>query len=224
MEIREIGTLEEIAEAHALVRRIWAAPAREEVSAEVFRAMTAHGNQLHGAFADGALVGISFGFWGRDPDGGVWLSSAKLGVAEEHRGAGAAEALKRAQAAWAAARSVDEIRWTFDPMRTRNARFNLHKLGATARTIIPDLHGPRDDAFNAGERTDRLLVVWRPAAGRRRSAAGNVRHVGVPRDFFDLPAADRAAHRDRVRDALAEAFDAGYVAVDFDDGAYVLAR
>lgn len=116
-EVRELTSLEEIAEARALISRIWAAPAAEEVPAATFRAMTAHGNPLLGGYVGNELAGISFGFWGCDPDGRVWLSSSKLGVAEAHRGSGLAEELERALAAWANARGVDEIRSTFDPTR-----------------------------------------------------------------------------------------------------------
>ena len=223
MEIRELSDLDEIARARALISRIWAAPAREEVPGEVFRAMTAHGNLLLGGFVDETLAGISFAFWGRDDDGAVWLYSSKLGVAEEYRGSGVAGALKHGQAAWAAARGVAEIRWTFDPMRARNARFNLHKLGASSSTFVEDLQGPREDSFNAGERTDRLIVTWRPAEPRR-APGPDVVIVAVPRDYRSLDVAERPAHRDRVRDALRDAFAAGYVAVDFVDDAYVLSR
>lgn len=224
MDLRLLTSLEEIAEAQDVVRVVWGAPERETVPTEVLRAMTAHGNPLLGGYAGGRLGGICFGFWGRDPDGAVWLYSSRLGVLPEHRSSGLAEALKRAQAAYAAERGVNEIRWTFDPMRALNASFNLHKLGAVSNRLVEDLLGPRTDALNAGERTDRLVAVWHPA-GPRRARTGDVRWVRLSPDPEALPPADRAAERDRVRDELGAAFADGYTAIDFEPpGDYVLVR
>jgi predicted GNAT superfamily acetyltransferase len=224
VDVRLLASLEEIAAAQHLIRAVWRAPDREAIPNEVLRAMTARGNPLLGGFVEGRLAGICFGFWGRDPDGTLWLYSSRLGLLEQHRGSGLAEELKRAQARFAADRDVGEIRWTFDPMRAANAAFNLHKLGASSNRFIEDLLGTRSDALNIGERTDRLLAVWRPTEARR-ALTGDVRRVRIPADPFALPPAARAAARDLARDELRSHFEAGYAAVDFEPpGEYVLVR
>jgi predicted GNAT superfamily acetyltransferase len=58
-------------------------------------------------------------------------------------------------------------------MRARNARLNLHHLGAMTREVLPDFYGTTSSALHHGLATDRLLVRWeldRPRVARR--AAG----------------------------------------------------
>ena len=42
----------------------------------------------------------------------------------------------------------------------RNAWFNLGVLGAEVHEYLVDFYGPIDDAINAGDESDRLLVAW----------------------------------------------------------------
>jgi len=59
------------------------------------------------------------------------------------------------------AQGIDLITWTFDPLESRNARLNIHKLGATCQTYLQDLYGNLGDALNAGLPSDRFRVDWR---------------------------------------------------------------
>ena len=65
-------------------------------------------------------------------------------------------ALKVHQRAWALARGVPAIVWTFDPLVARNAWFNLAKLAALPAAYLEDFYGPMTDAINAGMASDRL--------------------------------------------------------------------
>ena len=67
---------------------------------------------------------------------------------------GVGRALKLAQRAHCLDVGIEEVRWTFDPMVARNARFNLVKLGAEATRLLPDFYGEMTDRLN---RDDRLL-------------------------------------------------------------------
>lgn len=111
---------------------------------------------MAGAFAEGRMVGFVFGFPTKDP---ALHHSHMLGVLEAYRGTGAALLLKRFQRDWCLARGVRRVVWTFDPMRGVNANFNLRKLGATAKTYLPDHYGPMS-GINAGAPSDRLLAEW----------------------------------------------------------------
>lgn len=84
------------------------------------------------------------------------IAGVRTGLAD--RGIGFA--LKLHQRAWALARGITEISWTFDPLVSRNARFNLVKLGATAADYSVDFYGLMADAFNAGDESDRLTAHW----------------------------------------------------------------
>ena len=50
--------------------------------------------------------------------------------------------------------------WTYDPMQSVNARFNLHKLGATAHRYYVNYYGEMPDDINRGLDSDRLEVDW----------------------------------------------------------------
>ena len=70
--------------------------------------------------------------------------------------------------------------WTFDPLVRRNAHFNLAVLGATVDEYLVDFYGPLPDAVNAGDESDRLLVVWpvgdaATAAARRADGHASTR-------------------------------------------------
>lgn len=228
VEIRRLSSLEEIAAAAGVFDAVWEAPARERVPRELLRALTAHTCPLLGAFDGETCVGVVLGEWARDDDGAVWLWSSRLGVPASHRRRGIAEALKRRQAEIVRDAGVAEIRWTFDPIRARNAAFNLARLGAVGIRFYEDLYGERADRFNAGERTDRMLVRWRPFDPPAPHGSGDALRIEIPADvdaYRALPLAQRRAWRHRVADALRAAFDDGFAATGFEAPAtYVLTR
>src|SRR5262249_11659137 len=59
--------------------------------------------------------------------------------------------------------------WTFDPLESRNARFNFHKLGATCSVYLRNLYGAMRDKLNTGLPSDRFQVDWRVASPRVES-------------------------------------------------------
>jgi len=53
------------------------------------------------------------------------------------------------------------IAWTFDPLVSRNAFFNLNKLGASIAEYKINIYGVmEDDLINHGLETDRLVALW----------------------------------------------------------------
>jgi len=105
------------------------------------------------------MVGASAGFFTAPPE--LALHSHITGVAPGHDHRGVGFALKVHQRAWALARGLATVTWTFDPLVARNAWFNLAKLGATPTGYLEDFYGPMTDAINAGTASDRLLLTWR---------------------------------------------------------------
>ena len=55
---------------------------------------------------------------------------------------------------------IQEVRWTYDPLLARNARFNLGRLGAVAVGLLPAFYGQMTDRLNRGDRSDRFEVRW----------------------------------------------------------------
>ena len=49
--------------------------------------------------------------------------------------------------------------WTFDPLVSRNARFNLTKLGAHAVEYLPDFYGAMEDGINSNDEKIHLTLV-----------------------------------------------------------------
>lgn len=199
--VAELDEMSRIEAAAALLTRVWGNPPdRPVIEANTVRALALSGNQVLGAYeASGAgdperLVGVSIAWLGRHEGGGEHLHSHITGVAPGVQGHEVGFALKLAQRAWALARGVDEIRWTFDLLVRRNAWFNLTKLGAVADRFFPNLYGAMTDAVNAGDETDRLEVCWRLRDPRVRAAAAH-----------DAPEPDLASMRDAGAAVILEA-------------------
>ncbi len=166
VEIRELLEVDDLQRVCALIDEIWhPQPANLPVSAEFLRALAHAGNYVAGAFAGRPgeeLLGCCVGFFG-SPETRV-LHSHVAGVSPRLIGKHVGFALKLHQRAWALARGITTITWTFDPLVCRNAYFNIAKLAASPAEYLPDFYGVMDDVINAGDDSDRLLVHWRLAA------------------------------------------------------------
>lgn len=234
--MRPLSSLEDTRAASALFDRIW--EERRVMGAPLVRAMAAHGGQVLGAFEGDELVGALVGLIGLTEDGRPVVHSHITGVAPEAQHRGVGFLLKRAQRDWCLARGIDVVTWTMDPMVARNARFNLHKLGAVGAAFHRDYYGPMEDAFNRGERSDRLEIRWDLRSERVSKALDGALTdpvvteatsvVRVPEDYQGLRRRDEAEarlRRDQVADELEAAFGRGRVATGFlREGAYVLER
>lgn len=236
VEVRPLSSLEECIAASDLLDRIW--EQRRVMDASVLRAMAAHGGQVLGAFDGDELIGALVGLVGLTEDRRPVLHSHITGVAPQTQHQGVGFLLKSAQRDWCLARGIDVVTWTMDPMVARNAWFNLHKLGAVGVAFHRDYYGPMDDAFNRGERSDRIEFRWdlssdrvaAAMAGRGVEAVVNEGStiVRVPPEYHSLRERDPAEAvkwRDRVADELEQALVAGMEATGFlREGAYVLER
>lgn len=174
--VRSLTSLEDLEEGIGIFREVWGRTA-DIVPVETLRALSHAGNHAAGAFVDGELTGAVVGFLGMH-DSVVTLHSHVMGLLRGRRSRGMGFALKQHQRAWALARGIGTITWTFDPLVRQNAYFNLYKLGAEATDYHEDFYGVLDDDLNAGELTDRLLVTWdlcsdRAVAASRREPAGS---------------------------------------------------
>ncbi|MFZ9628468.1 MAG: hypothetical protein ACO3C1_03855 [Ilumatobacteraceae bacterium] len=178
-------------------------------------------------------VGFALGWLGWF--GGMHFHSHQVGVRSGLRGGGVGYALKLTQRAVCLEHGVAEMRWTFDPMLLSNARFNLGRLGAVPLAFLEHCYGDRRDAFNTGERTDRLEVSWQldvgvgPSIDRVRhvlASASAVETIEVPLDYASLRASDpgsAAQERARVGAALGAAFATG-AHVMLRDDTYLVVR
>ncbi|MFT2722066.1 acyl-CoA acyltransferase [Deinococcus sp. A31D244] len=238
----------------------WGYADREVLPGTMFRISAVTGGIVLGAYAslppgDPASlvpVGLAFGFpalRGKE----IWHHSHLLAVHPAWRGTGMAVALKLAQRERALAQGLTRMTWTFDPLVSRNARLNLGKLGAVARTYLPDWYALEDDRAGAFP-ADRLMVEWdltRPHAERpappprgqvalealddtewpgpaRLYLAGARVLVEVPTRPEGLETEVRRAWRDALREVLGTYLSRGYEVMDLARAGhrahYVLAR
>jgi predicted GNAT superfamily acetyltransferase len=156
--VREPQTMPEIAAATAMWDRIWQADGASRLGPEVLRALTHAGNYLAGAMRGDRLIGALAGFYAKG--GELHLHSHILGVDPTVRSAGVGFALKVHQRLWALERGLGRITWTFDPLVSANAYFNLHKLGARGVEYHANFYGAMSDGLNGGDDSDRVLVSW----------------------------------------------------------------
>ncbi|MEN2983003.1 MAG: GNAT family N-acetyltransferase [Thermus sp.] len=184
VHVRELRGPEEMEWVVDLQREVWGREERDLVPRGLLIAVQDQGGLVAGAFAEGRPVGFVFGFPTRDP---TLQHSHMLGVLEAYRGTGAALLLKRFQRDWCLARGIRKVVWTFDPLRGANANFNLRKLGATARTYLPDHYGPMT-GINAGAPSDRLLAEWDLLAER---VYARLYAPPPPPEVLSLPQANR---------------------------------
>ncbi|MGP3999084.1 chorismate synthase [Streptomyces sp. 8N706] len=219
---------------------------------EVLHSLVHAGGAVHAAYCAGPsgerLAGAAVAVFGPPAERDVYSFVA----AATASGRGVGFAVKQAQRLWALERGATTMRWTFDPLVSRNARFNLVKLGAVGSEYLVDFYGPMSDGVNNGDESDRLTVAWDlvtgttrtddPAEGR--SAADAVRRAPdggpldlrdadrlwcrVPEDIVALRATDPALALDwrhAVREVFTEAYAEGLRATAMSrDGWYLLTR
>jgi predicted GNAT superfamily acetyltransferase len=158
--IRPISDIETLCVVEGLQQRVWGMDDRNLVPAHQLLASVASGGLVLGAFAAGGeLIGFCYGFIGLR-EGRPLLHSQMTGVVAGWRGQEVGFRLKQAQREAALARGLDWMVWTFDPLQSANAYFNLRKLGAQARRYFVNYYGEMTDALNSGVDSDRLEVDW----------------------------------------------------------------
>ncbi|MBE2274833.1 MAG: GNAT family N-acetyltransferase [Rhodobacteraceae bacterium] len=226
--LRDLSSMAELRLAETLQRAVWGKGDLPD-PADLMLVIQAEGGLVGGAFVEGRMLGYIFGFPTRDPR---VQHSHRLAVLPRARGLGLGLRLKRYQRDWCLARGIATVRWTFDPLRALNATLNLHRLGATSATYLPDYYGEMA-GINHGLASDRLLVDWELVAPQVAAlAAGMPRPlvateplpVALPEDVGKLTLADpagAAALRLQLRGAMQAALDRGRRIVDFDRKARV---
>ncbi|MCB8044961.1 GNAT family N-acetyltransferase [Microbacterium oxydans] len=171
VEIRLLEDVDDFTLVAELFQSIWTKQGEASpVNVETLRALSKAGSYVGGAFEHDELVGACFGFFAAPEQRA--LHSHIAGVSSRMRGRSVGFALKVHQRAWALEEGLDEISWTFDPLISRNAHFNLVKLAGDPDVVSPQLlrtHG-RCAQRGGRHRSDaRDLVRARPQGGRRLS-------------------------------------------------------
>ncbi len=224
-EVRDVAGIARVARYLADVWNM----TEEPLPAEVLHCIRHAGGAVIAGFDRDRMAGATVAVFGPPEEKSVYsmIAAADPGVGMS---------LKLAQRDWALGLGVTTMRWTFDPLVSRNARFNLVKLGAVVTEYTVDFYGPMNDGVNAGDESDRLTVSWDLTAKPRpevvEEPAGEVVRTApdggpleirgkdrvwcrVPSDVVTLRRDDpkaAEAWRKAVREVFVEALDEGFVA------------
>lgn len=164
--IRTLHTVAEMDAAVDLQKIYWGEDMASIVPNHMLLSIARYGGHVHGAFENKRLIGMLIGFLGaeisphdqklaRDT---LFVMSKRMVVLPEYRGQKVGEYLKLAQRDYAIQHGIELVTWTFDPLLSRNAYLNLHKLGATGQSYEVDYFGA--GASHPTLSADRLTVNW----------------------------------------------------------------
>ncbi|MHB1935666.1 MAG: GNAT family N-acetyltransferase [Acidobacteriaceae bacterium] len=168
IEVRKIVSIPEMQACVKLQQSVWQFRDLDIVPRRMFAVANAIGGQVLGAWAGARLVGYALAIPGLR-DGRPYFHSHMLAVAPEHRNRGIGRLLKIAQRDDALARGIELIEWTFDPLETKNAFFNIEKLGAIVRRYTADFYGVSTSPLHGNLPTDRLHAEWWLRSERARA-------------------------------------------------------
>ena len=158
IQVRNLENLQEQNSGRKVFDITWSLDAGTEITPNLLQAMVHSGSYLSGAFIDTKIVGAAFAF--PATNGGIHLHSHMTAVLPEFRDKGVGYALKMDQWNWAKKKNYSHLSWTFDPLVRRNAKLNIVKLGVDISSYYPNFYGAMPDALNAGDESDRLMVLW----------------------------------------------------------------
>jgi len=232
VNIREVSSIEEYDACINLQREVFGLPDLEISPRRHLIVSHRAGGWTLGAFAGGRLIGFVHHLAAVKGDD-IFGYSHMMAVAAEYQNKGVGAQLKWAQRARALAEGRDFIKWTFEPMRARNAHFNLNRLGVVVREYAANFYGtdystnPAEQGSASGMDSDRLFASWELNDPRVESFSQRGDFplgepecaIEIPADFSALLKSNpEAAKREvlRVRQEFIQALSENFVCRAFD--------
>jgi len=163
--IRDIDGGAEMRAVEELQKEVWGLPDLDVVPLSHLVAAKAAGGILLGAFDRTTLIGFIYGFVSYE-QGRIAHHSHMLAVKPAFRNFDLGQKLKLAQRERALTQGIDVMTWTFDPLQSLNAYFNLNKLGGVSDRYFIDFYGADAASFLHRNGTDRLWVTWLLSSSR----------------------------------------------------------
>ena len=158
--IRPFETIEEFQDCVRFQEETWGTGFSERVAVAILKVSQRLGGIAAGAYdGSGDLAGFVYGMTGVE-SGEIVHWSDMLAVRPELQNTGLGARLKAYQRERLLAMGVTRMRWTFDPLESKNAHLNLNKLGAVAREYVQDMYGQTDSPLHRGIGTDRFVPTW----------------------------------------------------------------
>ncbi len=159
IEYRPLVTIEEIEASIALQEIVWGFEPVDVVPVPLIVIAQKYGGFVYGAFEKNRLIGFCFSLPALGPH--IQLQwSHMTAIHPDYQGKGIGYQLKCFQKAYARQMKFPLIAWTFDPLESRNAYFNLEKLGVIVRLYEPNIYGVTTSKLHHGLPTDRFVAEW----------------------------------------------------------------
>jgi predicted GNAT superfamily acetyltransferase len=226
--VRECESFDDFKQCIDLERSVWKDDDIDIMPVRLYLISRACKAPTIGAFdRSGRLVGFAhtmLALRGRN----LAFHSHMLAVLEEMRDRDIGYRIKLAQREFAIKAGVPLMFWTFDPLQSRNAHFNINKLGAVARSYEVNYYGQGvSTGFDRDVPSDRLIAEWwvtsphvvSALAGVRPQVAAPTATVVIPDDIASLSASSPGMHqqwRIRVREDFMAALSGGAIVRGFE--------
>jgi len=234
IQIRECATISELDACIRLQREAFGLPDLEISPRRHLIVSRQAGGWTLGAFVGDRLVGFVHHLVAVQ-SGEIAGYSHMMAVAPDYQNKGLGAQLKWAQRERALSEGRRLIKWTWEPMRARNAHFNLNRLGAIVEAYAENFYGidyvtgqAEQSEATGGIDSDRMMANWRLdservaelSQGRAAPSLGRpVLAIAIPADWIALLKADLTVARvelARVRAEFQQAFAQGLVCAGFD--------
>jgi len=187
--IRECATFEDFTACLNLQREVWQFVDLDITPMRSFIITRHSGGMTYGAFDNkGRLLGFAHALAAFDENLKPYYYSHMLAVEPSLQSAGIGAKLKLAQRDHALRTGIPFIKWTFDPLQSRNAHLNLNKLGGVIRDYKVNYYGNAStSALHRGLDTDRVFVEWWVRSRRVADAQNGIRRTDAPEAFIEVP-------------------------------------
>jgi predicted GNAT superfamily acetyltransferase len=239
VDIRECTTVEEFDQCVSLQREAFGLPDLELSPRRHLIVARSAGGFTLGAFDGEHMVGYVLNQIAvrKSPEGGAEETvgySHMMAVAREYQNRGVGARLKWAQRARVMSEGRRFIRWTWDPVQSRNAHFNLNRLGVVVQSYAVNYYGTDYSTVTGkfgeslGLDSDRLVAEWKLdsprvealARGETPEPSGEPEAtVAIPPNWGALVREDPSAARAellRVRAEFQTALASGLVCAGFE--------
>lgn len=243
IKVRECTTIEEFDSCINLQREAFGLPDLEISPRRHLIVSRQAGGWTLGAFAGDRMVGFVHHLAAVRPDNEIYGYSHMMAVARDYQNKGIGARLKWAQRAKAMSEGRNFIKWTWDPMQSRNAHFNLNRLGVMVHAYGDNFYGidyDVDRSKTIGIPSDRLFASWHLNSPRvvalgegreHRIDAEPVKTIAIPVDWSSVvknnpqaAVAEQARVRSEFQNAFAEQLVCAGLERGADESRYLLYR
>lgn len=226
VEIRVLQDLAEFEETLRIQSEVWGFSEADQVPSRLLGVARFIGGLVLGAYDGARMIGFSLAFPGRKPSGAAYWHSHMTAVLPAYQNSGLGRRIKLRQREEAMQAGVNLIEWTFDPLETRNAYFNIERLGVVVRRYVPNFYGITSSVLQGALPTDRLIAEWHVASPRveaivERGEKADRKveaEVEIPAEVAAMRTSDVAgalAVQSRAREQFERHFEAGLTVLGY---------